>query len=249
MQPFLRMIYLDQRGSGASTNASNYHLDRVVKDFDEVIEALGFERVCLIAHSFGGILASEFAARYPGRVSAIIMLNAAVHFHSPYNARMRIEFADRLTGAKTKLPEAATPEQLEAAQVHALEQLAKKGLGYRLLSENPTVQRRMQEADNGYERTLDFGTRVLKERVTYADYYRDHAGTTARVTTPVLVLTGDRDHAVGPAQYRFFRFPNQVVRHIDGGHLMYFEQTDQVVEEIRRFLAGNGFIPDDDHGR
>lgn len=38
------MIYLDQRGSGKSPDATNYHLDRVVDDIEEVRSALGVDR-------------------------------------------------------------------------------------------------------------------------------------------------------------------------------------------------------------
>jgi proline iminopeptidase len=237
LQPFLRMIYLDQRGSGASENAVNYHLERMTQDIEEVRKSLGTGRVCLIAHSFGGIIATEYAHRYPQNVSSLIMLNAVVHYHSPYNTRMRIAFADRLTGVRSVIPQTPSETQLKEIEGQALERLAKQGLGYRLLSENPEVQARMQEVDGSYPRTLDFGKTVIKEMRDYAEYYRDYSPVTAKITIPVLVLTGDHDYAVGPEQYKTFRFPNQTVRHVDGGHLMYYERASEIAGYICDFLA------------
>src|SRR3954462_4425931 len=73
LEAFATMVYLDQRGSGKSPDAGDYHLDRVVQDFDEVRSQLGVDKLCLIAHSFGGILAVAYARRYPAHVSQLVM--------------------------------------------------------------------------------------------------------------------------------------------------------------------------------
>lgn len=243
LQPFLRMVYLDQRGSGASDNAADYHLDRMVQDIEDVRSALGVPKVCLIAHSFGGILATVYAQRHPEHVSALVMLNAAVHFHSDYNTRMRMEFANRVTGTPAPpLRADISRTELEKLADEALERLVKQGKGYRLLAEDPAVQTRMREVDSSYPRTLDFGTRVLRDKADYPEYYRDYADASAAVTAPVLVLTGDRDFAVGPEQYKRFRFPRATVEHVDAGHLMYYERTGDIVRLIRNFLVEQGVV-------
>lgn len=52
-----------------------------IQDFvlhhDSVFRELGLERPVLVAHSLGGWMASEFAATYPERLSALVLVNAA----------------------------------------------------------------------------------------------------------------------------------------------------------------------------
>ena len=57
LEKHFRMIYLDQRGVGRSTSPAdgNFSMERMVKDFEEVREALGIGRWITLGHSFGGL--------------------------------------------------------------------------------------------------------------------------------------------------------------------------------------------------
>lgn len=116
LEDFLTMVWLDQRGSGKSPDAQDYRLDRVVQDFEDARRALGVDQWCLIAHSFGGILAVEYAKRYPQRVSKLVMANATLHFLGPENARMQIDFVNRVLGRQAvKAADDADPAALAKA--------------------------------------------------------------------------------------------------------------------------------------
>ena len=77
----VQVIYLDQRGCGRSDSAKNgdYSLGRVVKDFDEVRQKLGYKQWMVMAHSFGGILATEYASYYSPGIKAMVYLNCTVN--------------------------------------------------------------------------------------------------------------------------------------------------------------------------
>jgi proline iminopeptidase len=238
LESFSTIVYLDQRGSGRSSNAKNYHLDRVVQDFEEVRQALGVDKLCLIAHSFGGILAVEYAKRYPDHVSGLVMANAATYFHSPQNTRMRIDVANRILGRDAaKLPDNASKEQLDAAQEETIAALGERGLLYRFLSEKLSTVEQMSKIDRSYPRTIDFGMAVVKKPDELPEYYVDHSSITASITVPVLVISGTKDYAVGPEQYKTFRFPHQSVVQLDSGHLPYYENTAEFAATIRRFVV------------
>ncbi len=68
------MIYLDQRGSGRSASATdkNYSLERVVQDMEELRAHLKIEKWVVMAHSFGGIIATEYARKHPERISGLV---------------------------------------------------------------------------------------------------------------------------------------------------------------------------------
>ena len=87
----MELIYLDQRGCGRSDSSltSDYSLARVVKDFDEVRQQLGYKQWMLMAHSFGGILATEYAYEYQPAVKAMVYLNCTINV--PYTAESGIK--------------------------------------------------------------------------------------------------------------------------------------------------------------
>lgn len=71
-------VYLyDQIGSGLSDRLpkpKDYSFDRHLKDLNEIINSqIKTSKVILIGHSFGGILATHFAANHPNKVSKIIL--------------------------------------------------------------------------------------------------------------------------------------------------------------------------------
>jgi len=54
----------------------DFSLEHYVNDLEAVIDAAGFERFALFGHSQGGAIAVEYAARYPKRVTHLVLLGA-----------------------------------------------------------------------------------------------------------------------------------------------------------------------------
>src|ERR1700752_3675552 len=94
----VQLIYLDQRGCGRSDSAASgdYSLNRVVKDFDEVRQKLGYQQWMVIAHSFGGILATQYAHDYESTIRAMVYLNCTINLSA--TARSGIKKGIELLG-------------------------------------------------------------------------------------------------------------------------------------------------------
>lgn len=236
LERFATMIYLDQRGSGKSQNAENYHLDRVVEDIEEVRKSLAFDKIYLLAHSFGGIIAVNYARKYPEHVSGLILAAATLHMNNPESIYDQIKYANQLLKKKTTIRETATPEELLAALTEARSQLSKQHLGYKFLTDDIKTIEKMSDIDDSYQRTIDFGGNVIKNPETYSEYYADYTKITPLIHVPALILTGRNDHAVGFNHYRSFRFPAPTVKHINGGHLFYYENNETFVKTVSDFI-------------
>ena len=82
-----RLIYYDQRGRGRSADGvrpEDVTLASEMSDLDGLRHSIGVESVGLIGHSWGGLLAMEYAARHPDRVTRLILLNTAPASHADW---------------------------------------------------------------------------------------------------------------------------------------------------------------------
>src|SRR4051812_8959176 len=72
-----RVVALDQRGHGASERRpAGVSRAAYVADVAAVIDALGLDRPVLVGQSLGGHTAMLAAAAHPGRVRALVMIEA-----------------------------------------------------------------------------------------------------------------------------------------------------------------------------
>ncbi|PWU02525.1 MAG: hypothetical protein C5B51_20510, partial [Terriglobia bacterium] len=75
-----RLIYYDQRGRGRSADhvsPGDVTLISDLEDIDRVRQHFHLRSVALLGHSWGTVLALEYALRHPERVSHMILMNPA----------------------------------------------------------------------------------------------------------------------------------------------------------------------------
>ena len=73
-----RVIVPDQRGYNLSDKpkgVNNYSVDILVEDIIGLIDALGYEKVNLVGHDWGGIVAWALAIKYPERLHKLSIMN------------------------------------------------------------------------------------------------------------------------------------------------------------------------------
>lgn len=75
------VIFYDQRGSGRSLETKldeNYiNIDQFIEDLETLRTALGFDKFILMGHSWGGLLAMQYAVEYQENLIGLILLNTA----------------------------------------------------------------------------------------------------------------------------------------------------------------------------
>ena len=82
-----RLIYYDQRGRGQSADGvkpEDVTLGSDIADIEKVRQYYHLDSVVLLGHSWGTVLALEYALRYPGRVSHMILMNPAPASEADY---------------------------------------------------------------------------------------------------------------------------------------------------------------------
>jgi proline iminopeptidase len=127
--PRHRKILLEQRGTGRSRGAkptpADMTLKVAVRDLETLREHLKEERLFLVGHSWGGMLAMAYAAAHPDRIDRLILIDSggptlefAGWFDDNIRARMRPEdaAAERYWGDAAKHGMPAEKVALESAR-------------------------------------------------------------------------------------------------------------------------------------
>lgn len=91
-----RVITFDARGSGASGDVPPFTHEQWTADVDALRAWAGVEQIVLAGHSYGGMVAMEYATRYPQRVRALILVDTAAADTFKENSRARAQESDRV---------------------------------------------------------------------------------------------------------------------------------------------------------
>ena len=228
-----RMIYLDQRGSGRSEKhwKKEYSLDLMVDDLEKLRRHWRTERMALIGHSFGTILALEYAARYPQHVSHVVLSGAVVDFPAILDLScVRLQRIDPETYANTleQLPK-GSPRR---CHIFAAGPKFINGNMY----PNPATMKLVNDTDtsDGMYNTGEILGALSKQgmleyRFTKAD----------RLTMPVLAIQGAKDYqaAVEPVRAFIGGIPGaRLLEYEESGHFMFVEEPDRFAHDVSAFL-------------
>jgi len=80
---YARVLIFDKRGTGLSDRVGDLpSLEQRIDDLRAVMDAVGMEQAALLGVSEGGSMAALFAATYPSRCRALVLLGAYARFSS-----------------------------------------------------------------------------------------------------------------------------------------------------------------------
>ncbi len=225
----LEMIYLDQRGCGRSEHSLDYSLNRLIADMEELRESLHIEEWYVMGHSFGGILAVNYAYRFPERTKGLILLNVTLSMRHSFEHLM--QKGRELLGQKEK--DSITEQPFIDTFYEMVSELLEKDLYFKLQYKNLANKEKMDIIDQeGLTSDPQFQYTVFSSE----EYFEDFTEITQYITKPVLVLTGIDDNAVGPEHYKLFHFPNAEVQVLQGAHHPYVENPEEFHQAIVHFI-------------
>lgn len=233
----LRMVYFDQRGSGRSQKPADrsYTLEGLVDDVEALRRALGVPKVALVAHSFGGVLLLEYAAKHPQHVSRAV-LAAGLSDLAASGRSMCRRLAEVHPEAHARVVDAAQPGGCNVFA--ALRGEEREAFFRGNMFPDPAIAVRVDsaEAASGIRNTGEMSS-ALFSRGFLRWRFTGHE----RVRLPVLVLAGRHDHQVG------MEGPEALVRDLPdarlvvydrSGHFLYADEPDRFARDVIAFLGG-----------
>jgi len=214
-------IRFDNRGVGeTSVPPPPYPMRQMAEDTAGLLDALAIDRAHVLGVSMGGMIAQEFAIRWPDRVRSLVL--GCTHFGGLKQIHPALEVQERAFIVAGKGAERAmrdilsvnlTPEFM-AARPDVVEHLTQYGLENRMKRE-------------GFAGQLS----------AVSDH--DTAERLGAITAPVLVIAGDRDELIPPRNSVEMAglIPQAELTLLPGiGHMFWVETPGDAAHHIRRFL-------------
>jgi proline iminopeptidase len=242
LAPPFRLVYYDQRGRGRSSEGvtpADVSLQSELDDLDRLRRHLGLEAVALLGHSFGALLAMEYAALHPQRVGHLILMNPAPGSHADLT-RFRRNRAEREAATLARMREiAGTPAYAEGdIQADTLYYLAHFAAAVRRPELVGTIVARLR---SHFTPSGILAARAIEARLyemTWLNLDYDVVARLAKSPRPTLVIHGEQDFV--PVQCAV-NVANAIAgAHLtvleDCGHFAFLEHPRRVRELIRSFV-------------
>lgn len=235
-----RLVLLDPRGTGGSDRPADpaaYAIGDYAADVEELRVHLGEERLRLLGHSHGGVVAMAYAAARPDRVEKLVLASTLARFQEAQQAAMEAGLAARAGEPWFPAAEAALRWE-QAAAFDGDEQLSRI-----VFDELPLYFARYGDAERGY---LDRLRGELINGDTLLRFNRDIFPVfdlrpiLRGITAPTLVITGDQDFITGPvcATEIADAIPGSRLVVLDGpGHMVFVEDPVRFRDQVTAFLA------------
>ncbi len=228
------LIFYDHRCNGRSEGAevSSMTFENLTADADALRQTLGFDKWAVLGHSFGGMVALEYALRYPQHLSHLLLLDTCgdaqwVQHNAPKILKKRGYSVAAVRAARRFYSGHMTPREVypsllkfAGAYFYRLKLLA--------LAHEAVFGARPKMRPE----THIFGFSQLLTGWTVMDRLSE-------IKAPTLVLAGRHDFQFPPEHQAILadRLPNAQLELIErAGHNAPTERSAEVVEVVKRFL-------------
>jgi proline-specific peptidase len=228
------VVFYDQVGCGNSTRRPDWPPQRWtvglhLEELDALVGHLGLTRFHLFGHSWGGMLAAEYALRHPDRLASLILCSTAA------SSQLTIDSVNGLRAGLTAEGTPGTPEHEEAlAGLFVTQHICRTvpmpdELLYTLgqIAANLGINHAMMGEDSD-EVTGTLRGWTIVDRL-------------ARIAAPTLVLGGEFDELNAAARQPFLDLIPDVRGHVFAGasHVAFDETPAEFRDVVSAFLAAH----------
>jgi proline iminopeptidase len=233
------LIFYDQRGSGRSLDTKldekYINIDQFVEDLEALRKSLGLNKFILMGHSWGGLLAMQYAIKYQDHLFGLILFNTV-----PADYKGQKAFIDEF-GVRTKTihndikPLFAYEDfkELNAVQISALYRKLFSVYFYDPSQvENLSLNFNVASAQSGFK---------VMEEMSKTSWLQPSVNLFPQLKTiavPTFILHGKQDVVPAwTAEEIKEAIPNSEIVILDHcGHFSYIEQPSQFFIVLNKFL-------------
>jgi pimeloyl-ACP methyl ester carboxylesterase len=222
---FSRLILFDKRGTGLSDRVPPDDLPTLETRMDDmraVMDAVGAERAAVLGHSEGGAMCALFAATYPKRTQALVMVGSAAR-----------------TRRAPDYPLGATDEEIEALEQSILEGWGTELVRSLLHQFAPSVADDEELVRAHTRAALRAASPAAAAALTRMSAMIDVRHVLPAIRVPTLVLHRSNEVLTDASRYVGEQIPGAKVVELPGtDHMPWLGDQDAALDEIEEFLTG-----------
>lgn len=237
-----RVIIVDLRGMGTSEKpGSGYDKKTMATDIHQLVLQLGLEKVSLMGHDIGGMVAMSFAFNFPEFTEKLIVLDGSHPSEGMYQMPLIPSpgtFNEKMDG---EMPYAwwmgfnqvkNLPEQLLEGRFHLLQEWL---FNYVMIDES-----KMTELERAvYAAAYNDRDSIRASNAWYQTFHQDIEDSKhyQQLTMPVLGIGSYISYNYMNYGLPFVATDLQVVGIMDSGHYLFEEKPQEVLDVVLPFLA------------
>jgi proline iminopeptidase len=106
LKEHFKFVFIEQRHSTYYDETRDYSkitMDTIVDDIEMLRTKLGFDKVYVLGHSIIGLIALEYARKYPNNTKGVIMINTPPHFNMNYMKIINKYWDENASEARKKI--------------------------------------------------------------------------------------------------------------------------------------------------
>jgi len=232
-----RLILLDPRGVGLSADPADpetFRVDRLVNDVESLRAHLGPDRMDLLAHSAGAVLATLYAAAHPESLSSLILITPGLAAVGVDDTEERFRAALGRRAAEPWYPAALAALEKIIAGDQSMEAFR---------ASRPFYYGRWDNAARAHATAGVTERHMTARQGFFAGAVFDPPATRAalkKLTAPVLLYAGERDPIVTPEAVQeaapLFNDAAVVVQP-GAAHFPWIDDPEAFAAAIRSFLS------------
>jgi proline iminopeptidase len=230
------LILADQRLSGRSSGtveAESVRLAKFVDDIEQLRRELGLGRVHLLAHSWGGLLATHYALSYPESLSSLILVSPMAASSDLWQQEQQALMQGLDPAISEALREIRESEAFAEQRPEAIERMLLLSFETQFHDPARISDLDLYVPDDYMERSRQFGAMMI-DLTSYDLHPR-----LDEISTPTLILFGADEPGVtlGGAALHEGISGSHFVAIESAGHFSFIERPDAFLRATREFLS------------
>lgn len=229
-----QLIFFDQRACGRSTaevDTSSMKIKMLVEDIEGIRKRFGYEQVHILGHSWGGMLAAQYAIEYPLKVKSLVLCDAMPPSYRLWQDEEKA-LSDKLTAYDTVMEEKIkASEGFKSKNVKWVDSLMKFTFRKQFYDSTKLARLKIQLPWDYHKRSAIF-FHVAPDLFSY-----DITGRLDKIISPTLIIYGDQEPAtqISLPVYKKGIINSRSAVISKSGHFPFIEQPEQFNETVASF--------------
>jgi len=230
-----QLIFYDQRASGRSSltlDSNSVTIDNFIKDIDELRNTFGIEKLNLMAHSWGGLLAMKYVIKHPENTKSLVLINS-VGASSEISTLANQSLFERFTKEDSMhRAEIIQSDEFQKRELNAIESLMKIGFKHQFYN-IAFLDSLNLSLNKDYIKTSQLLQNLAKDLTEY-DFHSD----LKKIQSPTLLIYGSHDPLTELAGTRIHQsIEKSEFKILDNcGHFPFIEKKDEFKSTVVIFL-------------